>query len=167
MPKRIALFVLLSSLLVAAQVVPNNSGAPETVLAGIDFLHTHIPDVQQMYGEQEAMYAVPPNPYPEGTRLYKWGRLTVTLKVLTEPSPAGEAIRVISVEGEGEPGKKAINQTGRGLSLGSKAGEIRKLYGVEPVNGTATIQWPDGTTLIVGINNKDRVNKLELRAPQQ
>jgi len=164
MYKRMAFFALSFCLLLLAQTASNISGAPETTLAGIDILHTTIPDVHKMYGEQEALYAVPPDPYPAGTKLYKWGRLTVTLKVLTEPSPSGEIIRAISVEGEGEPGKKPINRTGRGLSLGAKASEIKKLYGVEPEKGFATIKWADGTTLVVGLNNKDRVNKLELRA---
>lgn len=156
--------LMLACALLAAQTL-TAAGDPETVLAGIDIRQMGIADIQKMYGQQEAMYAVPPDPYPPGTKLYKWGRLTVTLKVLTEPSAKGELIRAIEVQGEGEPGKQAINETGRGLRLGAKASEIKKLYGVEPSNGPATIRWSDGTTLVVTVNERGRVSKLELRAP--
>lgn len=125
----------------------------------------HIADVQKLYGPQEAMFAVPPNPYPEGTKLYKWGRLTVTLRVLTEPSPKGGVIKAVDVQGEGAPGDNPINKTGRGLKLGAKVAEVKKLYGVEAATGSTKLQWSDGTTLVVTINDKGRVSKLELRAP--
>ena len=159
------LALLLCSMLLAGQVTLDTTGEPETILAGIDPHHTTIAAVQQKYGLQEAIFAVPPDPYPEGTKLYKWGRLTVTLKVLTEPSAKGEVIRAVSVEGDGEPGDQAINKTGRGLKLGAKASEIKKLYGAEPANGQTRLQWKDGTTLVIGTNGKGRVSKLELRAP--
>jgi hypothetical protein len=148
----------------SAQTASAPSGSPETVLAGIDIHHTTIASIEKTDGPHDAMYAVPPNPYPPGTKLYKWGRLTVTLKVLTEPKGSSEVIRAIEVEGEGEPGDKAINKTGRGLKLGAKAGDIHKLYGVDAANGSATLQWSDGTTLIVTLNDKNRVHKMELRA---
>jgi len=157
--------VLMLSCALTAQTAPNATGSPETILAGIDIHHTTIPAIQSMYRQQDAMYGVPPDPYPPGTRLYKWARLTVTLKVLTEPAKGAEMIRAISIEGEGEPGDKAINKTGRGLKLGAKSGEVKKLYGVEPANGSATLKWDDGTTLIVTLNDKGRVSKMELRAP--
>ena len=156
---------LLFCPLVLAQTAPNAGGAPETVLAGIDIHHTPLASIQKMYGQQDAMYGVPPDPYPPGTKLYEWRRLTVRLKVLTEPAGSGELIRAISVEGEGEPGKQPINQGGRGLKLGAKSSEIKKLYGVDPSSGPATIKWSDGTTLIVTVNEKGRVSKMELRAP--
>lgn len=162
---KICFDILLLSSVLLAQTAPNATGAPETSLAGIDIHHTTIADIQQMYGQQDAIYAVRPDPYPQGTKLYKWGRLTVTLKVLTEPSTKGDVIRAISVEGEGEPGKQAINQTGRGLKLGAKAKDVEKFYSVAPANGSATIKWPDGTTLVVTLNEKGRLSKLELRAP--
>jgi hypothetical protein len=161
----LSFFVILGTAITpAAQNAPNASGQPESVLAGIDIHHADIAGIQKMYGQQDAMYGVPPNPYPPGTKLYKWGRLTVTLKVLTEPSAPGEIIRAIEVEGEGEPGDKAINKTGRGLKLGAKAAEIKKLYGVEAADGSATIKWDDGTTLVITLNGNNRVSKLELRA---
>ena len=92
--------LLLASFMLSAQTETQGTGAPERVLAGINLQQMKIPEVQKMYGPQEAMYAVPPDPYPPGTRLYKWGRLTVTLKVLTEPAPNGEVIRVVEVSGE-------------------------------------------------------------------
>lgn len=163
--RRLGLMLLLFS---AALTLPQSDALdnPETTLAGINVRASRIADVQKLYGQQQSMYAVSQGGYPEGTKLYKWTRLTVTLKVLTEPAATGEVIRAIEVEGEGEPGKKAINLTGRGLSLGAKTGEIKKLYDVEPVSGSATIKWPDGTMLIVGVNEKGRVNRLELRAPR-
>jgi hypothetical protein len=158
----LALFLLCSALLLAQTDTPDS---PERVLAGINIVTDHISDVQKLYTQQQAVYAISQDGYPEGTKLYLWSRLTVTLNVLTEPSAEGERIRNIEVTGEGEPGKKAISQTGRGLSLGAKASEIEKRYGVKAVDGSATITWPDGTTLIVGVNDKGRVNKMELRAP--
>jgi len=162
----VILFLVCVSLASAQTAIVPASGDPESVLAGIDIHHMRIADVQRLFGEQEAMYAVTADPYPAGTKLYKWGRLTVTLKVLTEPTiKDGDVIRAIEIAGEGEPGDKAINKTGRGLKLGAKAGEVRKLYGVEAGEGTNKIQWEDGTTLVVTVNEKERVSKLELRAP--
>ncbi len=160
----IFIFLLLYSALLFAQESP--SGAPETTLSGINIRASSIADVQQLYGQQQSMLAVNSGGYPEGTKLYKWTRLTVTLKVLTEPSAKAEVIRAIQVEGEGEPGKKPINQTGSGLSLGDKASKIKDVDGTEPMDGSATVRWPDGTTLIIGVSEKGRVNKLELRVPQ-
>lgn len=160
------LVVICSALLFAQPGPSGPSGPPETILAGINTRTNSIADVQKLYGQQQGMFAVNSGGYPEGTKLYKWSRLTVTLKVLTEPSTAGEAIRAIQVEGEGEPGKKPINRTGQGLSLGDKAGKIKEVYDTEPVNGSATVNWPDGTSLIIGLNDKGRVSKLELRAPR-
>ena len=161
----IFIFLLSTSFLAAQTATTLASGEPETVLAGINVRQMRILAVQKLYGEQEAMYAVPPNPYPEGTKLYKWGRLTVTLKVLTEPSTNGDVIHAIEIQGEGEPGDRAINKTGRGLKLGAKSGEVKKLYGLETTGGQTKIQWSDGTTLVVTLNEKGRVSKLELRAP--
>ncbi|MGZ4815575.1 MAG: hypothetical protein ACXVZV_09215 [Terriglobales bacterium] len=161
MLKQLLAAILLCCSFLAAQTA---TGSPETVLAGIDIRHTTIPGIQKLYGQQDAMYAVPPDPYPQGTKLYKWGRLTVTLKVLTEPSPQGDVVKAIEVEGEGEPQDKPINKAGRGLKLGAKASDIKKLYGVDSSNGETKIQWLDGTTLIVTLK-KERVSKLELRAP--
>ena len=162
MLKQLLAAVLLSCSFAAAQTA---TGPPETVLAGIDLRHTTIAAIQKLYGQQDAMYAVPPDPYPQGTKLYKWGRLTVTLRVLTEPSPQGEVIKAVQVEGQGEPNDKPINKTGRGLKLSAKASEINKIYGREPSGAETKIQWPDGTILIVTLNDKQRVGKLELRAP--
>jgi len=160
-----AAILILSSALLTAQTAPNGTGTPETVLAGIDIHHTTIASIQKMYGQQDGMYGVPPNPYPPGTKLYEWRRLTVTLKLLMEPAGSAEVIRAISVEGEGEPGRQPINQTGRGLKLGAKSSEINKQYGVDASGGSTTIKWSDGTTLVISVNEKGRVSKLELRAP--
>jgi hypothetical protein len=154
--------MLLASSILTAQ---STSGPTEVSLAGINIKTMRIADVQKIYGQQEAIYAVPPDPYPQGTKLYKWGRLTVTLKAMTEPSVNGEIIRAIEIQGEGEPGDKPINKTGRGLKLGAKSKDIQKIYGVEPATPETKIQWPDGTTLIIGMNEKGHVSKLELRAP--
>lgn len=163
--RRLALtLLLLQSGLAFAQMLQSfPSAPPETTLSGIK-LRGSIEDVQKLYGQQQFLLAVNSDGYPAGTKVYQWTRLTVTLKVLTEPSSSGESIRVIEVQGEGEPGKKAINRTGRGLSLGDKASKIKEVYDAEPVNSSANLKWPDGTMLIVGLNN-GRVNKLELRAP--
>jgi len=160
MPRRLILLLVVSCSVVIAQ-----TGLPETSLAGINLHQMRIADVQRLYGQQEAVYAVPPGRYPAGTKLYKWGRLTLTLKVLTEPLPTGEAIRAVEIQGEGEPGDKAINRSGRGLKLSSKSSEVKKLYGVDAIDGSTVIKWSDGTTLVVGFNDKHRVNKLELQAP--
>ena len=130
-------------LLCLSALAQNPTGSPEDVLAGINIHSMHIADVQKIYGQQEAVYAVPPGPYPEGTKLYKWGRLTVTLKVLTEPSINGEVIRAIQVEGQGEPGDKPINKTGRGLKLKAKATDVKKIYGVDPAGPETSVHWPD------------------------
>lgn len=134
-------------------------GQPETLLAGIDIHHTRIPDIIKLYGEPEAVYAAPA-PYPPGTKQYQWGRLTVTLKVLTEPTATGDAITAIQIDGDGDA--KPISRTGRGLKLGDKAQAIKKVYGIKIEGSSATLQWPDGTVLFVHVDDKSRVDRLEL-----
>lgn len=166
MLRRLFIIVLFGLATVAQVATAPAAGEPESVLAGIDIRHMRIADVQKLYGEQQAMYAVTASPYRAGTKLYQWGRLTVTLKVLTEPTiKDGEVIRAIEIGGEGEPGDKAINKTGRGLKLGARGGEVKKIYGIGPIDGQRKIQWGDGTTLVITLNEKERVRKLELRAP--
>jgi hypothetical protein len=134
-------------------------GEPETVLAGIDLHHTPIASVAKLYGEPEGVYAAP-EPYPVGTKQYKWGRLTVTLMVLTQPTSSGDNITTIQIQGEGD--QKPISRTGRGLKLSDKADVIKKLYGVEPAAPSTTIKWASGEELIVHLNDKSRVDRLQL-----
>jgi hypothetical protein len=135
------------------------SGPPETVLAGIDIHHSRIADIVRMYGDPDGVYAAPA-PYPSGTKQYKWGRLTLTLKVLTEPTPQGDAITAIQIEGEGDG--KAVSRTGRGLKLGDKIQSIKKFYGTDTDGGSATLTWPSGEVLIIHVSGKARVDRLEL-----
>lgn len=145
---------MLSSIAVA-----QDKGMPETVLAGIDIFHTTIPDIIKLYGPPEGVYAAS-EPYPVGTRQYKWGRLTVTLRVLTEPSPSGDKVTAIQIDGDGDG--KPISRTGRGLKLSDKPEAIHKIYGQKSSGNTVTLEWPDGIVLMVRINEKSRVDRLEL-----
>jgi hypothetical protein len=154
--KTTVFFVALFCATAAAAQAP---GSPETVLAGIDIHHTRIPDIIKLYGEPEAVYAAPA-PYPAGTKQYKWGRLTVTLRILTAPTATGDTITATQIDGDGDT--KPISQTGRGLKLGDKAQAIKKLYGVELEGSSATLQWPDGEVLLIHVNDKSRVDRLEL-----
>jgi hypothetical protein len=149
----------LVSLLFSAAALAQAPGQPETVLAGIDIHHTTIPGIITLYGQPEGIYAAPA-PYPAGTKQYKWGRLTVTLKVLTEPTATGDAITAIQIDGDGDG--KPISRTGRGLKLGDKAQSIKKIYGVGPEGSSTTVQWPEGEVLLVHLNDKSRVDRLEL-----
>jgi len=161
----LGLLVLFSASSAVAQSGRSVPGEPERSLAGINFTQTGTADIEKMYGAHSAMIAVTEEPYPAGTKLYKWGRLTVTLKVLTEPEAGHDVIRDIEVRGEGEPGNQLINRTGRGLKLGAKTSEIKKIYGIDGVSGANTLQWPDGTTLVIDVSEAGRVSRLELRAP--
>ncbi len=153
-------------LLAVTALAQNAPGTPETNLAGIE-IHSTVADIQKLYGIQDAMLAIPPDPYPPGTKMYKWGRLTLTLKVLTEPSPTGEAIRVIQIEGEGERESHPISRTGRGLKLGDKPAAIKKIYGVAPSGDETKLQWSNGTVLVIHVGgSKERVDSLELRIPR-
>jgi hypothetical protein len=152
--------LLFLALIYATGALAQASGQPETVLAGIDIHHATTADVIKLHGEPEGVYAAPA-PYPPGTKQYKWGRLTVTLRVLTEPTPAGDKITVIQIDGDGDT--RPISRTGRGLRLGDKAQAIRKLYGVELDGSSTTLQWPDGEVLLIHMNDKARVDRLELR----
>ncbi len=149
----------LLPILFAVPALAQSSSTPETVLANIDIHQTKIPAIIQMYGEPEGVYAAP-DPYPVGTKQYKWGRLTLTLRLLTEPGKDGDVIKTIQIEGQGDG--KPISRTGRGLKLGDKAQQIDKIYGASPQNSTARIEWPDGTVLLIHVNDKERVDRLEL-----
>ena len=153
------LVLLVASLLMTIPVATQARGESETVLAGIDIFHSTIADIVKLYGPPEGVYAAP-EPYPAGTKQYKWGRLTVTLKVLTEPTKSGDQITAIQIDGEGDG--KPISRTGRGLKLNDKQQEIKKIYGVEPADSSATLEWPDGVMLLVRTNAKARVDRLEL-----
>jgi hypothetical protein len=146
-------------LFVALPALSQTQGSPETVLSGIDIHHTLVADVTKMYGEPEGVFAVPA-PYPEGTKQYKWGRLTVTLLVLTRTLASGDRISAIQIQGEGDG--KPISRTGRGLKLSDKSEIIKKLYGVEAKFPETTLEWPSGETLVVHLNDKSRVDRLEL-----
>jgi hypothetical protein len=150
--------ILLLFLLVAPAFA-QTPGTPETVLAGIDIHHTPIANVSKLYGEPEGVFAAP-EPYPAGTKQYKWGRLTVTLLVLTQPTPAGDTVTAIQIQGDGD--NRPISRTGRGLKLGDKAEAVKKLYNVNPQVPLTTIDWPSGEKLIIHCNDKSRVDRLEL-----
>lgn len=150
---RYLLYVLLCSVAALAQ-----SGPPETTLAGIDLHQTHISAIK-MYGEPEGVYAAPA-PYPAGTKQYKWGRLTVTLKILTEPTPQGDAITAIQIDGDGNG--KPISRTGRGLKLGDKPQQIIKLYGSAATGESTTLTWSTGETLQIHVGSKERIDRIEL-----
>ena len=150
---------LLVILLLCSAAVAQEKNAPETVLAGIDILHTTIPDIIKLYGPPEGVFAAP-EPYPAGTKQYKWGRLTVTLRVITEPTPTGNKITAIQIDGDGDG--KPISRTGRGLKLGDKPAAIHKIYGIEPTGPSTTIQWPGGPTLLIRTDAKSRIDRLEL-----
>lgn len=155
--------LLVALFLLTTVAAAENKGAPETILANINIFHTTIADITKMYGPPEGVYAAPA-PYPAGTKQYKWGRLTVTLRVLTEPTPSGDKITAIQIDGDGD--RKPISRTGRGLDLGDKSDKIRKLYGVEPSGPTTTLQWPDGPTLLIRTNARSRIDRLELSLKQ-
>ena len=157
--KSLQTLVLLAACALAGITAVAQTSPPETVLAGIDIFHAKIADVISLYGPPEGVYAAP-EPYPAGTRQYKWGRLTVTLKVLTEPTPSGDQITVIQIDGEGDG--KPISRTGRGLKLNDKAKEITRVYGATPAGSSATLTWPDGVSLFVRLNGQSRIDRLEL-----
>jgi hypothetical protein len=135
-------------------------GPPETVLAGVDIHQTKIPEIIRMYGEPEGVFAAPA-PFPAGTKQYNWGRLTLTLLVLTEPSPSGDRITAIQISGEGDG--KPISSTGRGLKLDDKQQQIKKIYRVKSSGALTTLHWSSGETLMIRLNDKQRVDRLELK----
>jgi hypothetical protein len=147
--------VFLFALSAAAQAAEQ----PETILAGIDIFHTKISEIVVLYGQPDGVYGAPA-PYLSGTKQYKWGRLTLVLKVLTEPTASGDAITAIQIEGEGDD--KPMSRTGRGLKLNDKAQRIQKVYGVEAVNSSARLAWSNGVVLLVHVNQKSRVDRIEL-----
>ena len=150
---------LLVIFLLCSTALAQDKSSPETVLAGIDILHTTVPDIIKLYGPPEGVYAAP-EPYPAGTKQYKWGRLTVTLRVLTEPTSSGDKVTAIQIDGDGDG--KPVSRTGRGLKLGDKPGAIHKLYGVDPVGPSTTVQWPNGPTLLIRTNAKSHIDRIEL-----
>jgi hypothetical protein len=150
---------LLVILLLGSTAFAQDKNAAESILAGIDIFHTTIPDIIKLYGPPEGVYAAP-EPYPSGTKQYKWGRLTVTLRVLTEPSSSGDKITAIQIDGDGDG--KPISRTGRGLKLGDKAEAVRKIYAVAPTGDATTVQWPNGASLLVHTNPKSHIDRMEL-----
>lgn len=148
---------LLWLALLPAIVLAQASGAPETTLAGINIESATIADVIQLYGQPEAIYAVP-DPYPAGTKQYKWGRLTLTLAVLTEPAASGSRITAIQIEGDGD--NTSASSTGRGLKLGEKEQAIKKIYGVESLGPDIRLNWKR-TALLIYLK-KSRITRMEL-----
>jgi hypothetical protein len=153
------IFYLLVVIVLAISAVAQSSGEAETTLAGIDMFHTKVPEIIALYGQPDAVYGAPA-PYPSGTKQYKWGRLTLILKVLTEPAASGDAITAIQIEGEGDD--KPMSRTGRGLKLNDKSQAIKKIYGVEAVNSSARLEWPNGVVLLIHLNDRSRVDRIKL-----
>jgi hypothetical protein len=171
MPTRtlILFLLIISSFTLAQPAAFTPSGPPETSLAGIEIRQFKIEDAVRLHGKPDGIIGINQDPYPPGTKMYKWGRLTVTLHVLTQPvgQPPMETITAIQIKGQGDPQKSSISQTGRGLKLGSKASEIKKLYGDYRADGpNVELAWPDGTRLTIHLNDKSRIDQMELTFTQ-
>jgi hypothetical protein len=131
----------------------------ETTLAGIELGRTTIADIEKMYGKANVVQSA------GETTLFQWQRLTVTLTVATQfdsKNPSNPSGTVISVAIQGQGDNKEISRTGKGLKLGAKASDIRKVYGVQETQPSTTVTWPNGTTLLIRIDDKSRVDRLEL-----
>jgi hypothetical protein len=157
MPRALMLiFFLFFSLYSHAQ---SATGPPETSLAGIELGHTTIADIEKMYGKANVVSNA------GGTTLFQWQRLTVALTIATQfdpKNPSDPSGTVISVAVQGEGDNKPISRTGRGLKLGAKVSDVKKIYGVEANSGTTTLNWPNGTTLSVRLADNQKIDRLEL-----
>jgi hypothetical protein len=152
---------MTAPVLSVAQLTATPSGTPETTLAGIELGRTTFAEIQKMYGKPNVSNSA------GGSTLFQWQRLTVTLTVATvfnpknPHDPNGTPIS-IAIQGEGDRENTPVNRSGRGLKLGAKASEVKKLYGVEAPSGTTNLTWTNGTALAVRVGEKGKVDRMEL-----
>jgi hypothetical protein len=161
MPRFAILICLVLCSLSRAQSLAAASGPPETSLAGIELGHSTIADIGKMYGKPNVIQS------SGSITLFQWQRLTVTLTVATTydaNNPANSDAKPVSIaiQGEGDPEKRGISRTGRGLRLGAKDSDVKKIYGIDVKKGSNTLTWSGERSLTIRMNDSGRVDRIEL-----
>ena len=152
-------------------------GTPERRLAGIRLDRSKVSDVIKMYGKPSRVvhHPKPPNLNTVDTYEYFWTKPGVELHLLVYRLgvTGGEYIALIEVEGSRASG--TYGRTGKGLKLGDKLVDLRRLYGRRfkrdrlPTGEmyAVTVQWrSEEYDLGAWFDERGRITKLSLSAPE-
>ena len=169
------LLMLLITLPVIADHLPPSQlaqGKPETRMGPVLLDRTNVNDLVRLYGEPSGRKVISDdNMGTRGEYVYSWKIGPAKLEVRTWFQPKGESA-IDSVEVWGDSAVQFA--TGRGLRLGAKRSDIKRLYGdryqsgKKQPNGLAFVflQWSIGNELHVDLNENGRVDHILLVAPQ-
>jgi len=152
-----AVIVLLSSFSLADHL-PSNlvaQGEPETLLCDIDVNHTTLSDLKKRFTSPLSYKTHPETEEAaeivweqEGSRIHATinaDNVAYAVEVTEKPSP--------------------VAKTGRGLALGQRSADIKRIYGSHFLRrgNNITLQWQNGTELRVHLTS-GRISSLELIA---
>lgn len=147
-------------------------GAPEKQLAGIHLEQSTIADVIKKYGKPSK---IEKQPAPSQFEIvdYYWDLAQSRLHVLVMFMGCTESISLIEVE-DSRSSKKFAG-TGRGLKIGDRLSDLRRIYGKryavrhiprQKIHDVR-LEWRDGGfSLVSELNKTGRIKKLSLIAPE-
>ena len=179
---RLTLGALLSGLLattLVAQHLPEGQlgrGPVERTLSGVLINHTPVTDLERRLGKPTKVEKLPfPDNATLGSLCYWWDVTGVRLRTCTAfRSVKGTRVKgpVHSVETWGvHPTVLGVGVTGAGLALGDTLAKIRHFYGPRFALDhqafgcvTVTVQWKDATTLLIHLDERDRIDYMNLSA---
>ena len=147
-------------------------GTPEKQLAGVHLESSTIADVIKKYGKPSKIEKQPSSSQFEMVDYY-WDLAKSRLHVLVVFMGCTESISLIEVE---EPGNsKRFAGTSRGLKIGDRLSDLRRIYGKryairriprQKIHDVR-LEWRDGGfSLVSELNKTGRIKKLSLIAPE-
>ena len=182
---RLVGLVLAGSLLghvstILADHLPDNlqaRGRPETNLAGINIRHAKLADIVRRYGQPTKVIGVEErNPKIASSYHYYWIRAGVTVHIVVDRFPTDlpnwQHVSLIEV---GSGTSHTIGRTGKGLKLGDRLKELKRIYGSRYyVRDTpkfkihdVMIQWHrEEYSLVATLDRHKRITSLTLLAPE-
>lgn len=156
-----------------ADHLPENKlarGRADTVLSGVDIYKTPMTKAIVKLGKPAKVTDVPSTPDEGGGRSYEWQRGDTRLELFTWNDKGDESVPY-SAEVWGKKPAGNIGTTGRGLHLGDRLADVRRIYGgrfikTKHKDGSfhLTIQWEDETTLDLDFDKTGYINHMHLMA---
>jgi hypothetical protein len=147
-------------------------GKPEKQLAGINLASDKIADIIKRHGKPSK---IEKQPSPDDLDMcdYYWIKAKAKLHVLVVRSAGLEYISLIEIEGS--VNKKGIGRTGRGLKIGDRLSDLRRIYGSRykirdiPDRNIhdVMIEWrAEEFSLVAELDKKGSIKKLSLSPPE-
>lgn len=150
--------------------VPSNVSNAEHVLSGINVYGTSVQSLVSTLGKPVYICNLPDDEVPgAGVKVYRWLVSTVQMEVSTHyRTVQGRVVEsdVYAVDVWGPEPKGALGVTGAGVSVGGSLADLKKAYGPKFKYDASqtTLQWKDGTQLLVEFDSKGRIFHMQLMA---